>query len=89
MSVAERIRRPISDRELQRRWGAVKELLKKHDLDCVFTQGNNMHLGGYVRWFTDVPAEYNYHMTVLFPADDEMTIVRTSGSIIPEWALEG
>lgn len=89
MSAAERIRRPISDRELRRRWGATKELLKKYDLDSAFTQGNNMHLGGYVRWLTDVPAEYNYHMTVLFPADEEMTLVRTSGSPIPQWALRG
>jgi Xaa-Pro aminopeptidase len=89
MSVAERIRRPISDRELRRRWDATTDLLKKHDLDCAFTQGNNMHLGGYVRWFTDVPAEYNYHMTVLFPVNDEITLVRTSGSRIPQWALRG
>jgi len=89
MSFAERIRRPISDRELQRRWNLVRDLLKKHDLDCVFTQGNNMHLGGYVRWFTDIPAEYNYHMTVFFPVDDEMTLIRTSASPIPQWALRG
>lgn len=89
MSVVERIRRPISDRELNRRWNETRELLKKHDLDLAFTQGNNMHLGGYVRWFTDVPAEYNLHETVLFPVDDQMTLVRSSGSRIPQWALRG
>lgn len=89
MSVKERIRRPLSDAELQRRWNEVRELLKKHDLDCALTQGNNMHLGGYVRWFTDIPAEYNFHMTVLFPVDDEMTLVRTSASRIPSWYLRG
>lgn len=89
MSVTERIRRPLSDRELQRRWDATRELLKKLNIDCAFTQGNNMHLGGYVRWFTDIPAEYNYYMTVLFPADEETTLVRTSASRIPEWALRG
>ena len=87
--ITERIRRPISDRELNRRWAAVRDLLQKNSLDCVFTQGSNMHLGGYVRWFTDVPAEYNYHMTVLFPVDDEMTLIRTSASPIPTWALRG
>jgi Xaa-Pro aminopeptidase len=89
MSVAERIRRPISDRELRRRWDATRTLLEKNELDFLFTQGSNMHLGGYVRWFTDVPAEYNYNMTVLFPADDEITLVRSSGSPIPAWALRG
>ncbi|HHV63572.1 MAG TPA: M24 family metallopeptidase [Peptococcaceae bacterium] len=89
MSVAERIRRQISDKELQRRWQATRELLKKHNLDCALTQGSNMFLGGYVRYLTDIPAEYNYRMTVLFPVDDEITLVRTSASPIPAWALRG
>ena len=89
MSMATRIRRPISDTELNRRWEEVRALMKKLDLDLVFLQGNNMHLGGYVRWFTDVPAEYNFHMTVMFPKQGEMTLIRTSGSRIPEWGLRG
>lgn len=89
MSVAERIRRPISDRELNRRWVATRDLMKEQNIDLVLTQGNNMHIGGYVRWFTDVPAEYNLHMTVLFPMDDQMTLVRSSASRIPQWALRG
>jgi len=48
-----------------------------------------MHLGGYVRWFTDVPAEYNLHMTVFFTGDDEMTLIRSSASPIPAWGLRG
>ncbi|CDX04184.1 Peptidase M24 [Desulfitobacterium hafniense] len=89
MSVAERIRRPISDRELNRRWDATRDLMKVQNIDLVLTQGNNMHLGGYVRWFTDIPAEYNLHMTVLFPKDEQMTLVRSSASRIPQWALRG
>lgn len=89
MSVAERIRRPISDRELNRRWNATRDLMKAQSIDLVLTQGNNMHLGGYVRWFTDIPAEYNLHMTVLFPKDEQMTLVRSSASRIPRWALRG
>ncbi|MGI6450128.1 MAG: M24 family metallopeptidase [Desulfitobacteriia bacterium] len=89
MSVAERIRIPISDRELNRRWNATRDLMKEQNIDLVLTQGSNMHLGGYVRWFTDIPAEYNLHMTVLFPMDDQMTLIRSSISRIPEWALRG
>lgn len=89
MSFNERIRRPISDRELNRRWQAVRRLMDEKGIDLIMTQGNNMHLGGYVRWFTDIPAENNYFMTVLFPKDEEMTIVRSSISRIPEWALRG
>lgn len=89
MSIAQRVRRPISDIELNRRWEATRDLMKKHNLELVFTQGNNMHLGGYVRWFTDVPAEYNFHMTVMFPLEGEMTLIRSSGSRLPQWAVRG
>ncbi|MEY8338852.1 M24 family metallopeptidase [Lachnospiraceae bacterium 62-35] len=85
----DKIRKAISDRELERRWAEMKDLLARYDLDFAFTQGSNMHLGGYVRWFTDIPAEYNFHTTVLFPIDEEMTLIRSSACLIPEWALRG
>ncbi len=89
MITNERVRRPISDQELNRRWNAARKVLIDNDLDLIFLQGSNLHLGGYVRWFTDIPAEYNYNMTVLFPKDDEMTIIRSSASKVPAWALRG
>ena len=89
MITNERVRRPISDQELERRWAEVRKILAEKETDMIFLQGSNMHLGGYVRWFTDIPAEYNYNMTVLFPADDEMTLGRSSASPVPAWALRG
>lgn len=89
MSIAQKVRRPISDTELKRRWEATREMMRQHELDLVFTQNNNMHLGGYVRWFSDIPAEYNYHMTVMVALHGEINIVRTGASKIPEWALRG
>ena len=38
-------------------------------------QNNNDHMGGYVKYFTDMPATNGYPNTVVFPADDEMTVV--------------
>ena len=38
-------------------------------------QNNNDHMGGYVKYFTDMPATNGYPNTVIFPADDEMTVV--------------
>ena len=38
-------------------------------------QNNNDHMGGYVRYFTDMPATNGYPNTVVFPRDDEMTVV--------------
>jgi len=93
MKFADRIRRPISDLELKRRWALVRNMLKEKNIDCMFVQNSNMALGGYARWFTDVPAEYNLPMTVLFPVDDEMTLVRSAASTLapypPLWAARG
>lgn len=93
MKSLDRIRRPISDAELNRRWSLVKKLLKDKNLDSIIVQNTNMHLGGYVRWFTDIPAEYNLPMTVIFPVDDEMTLIRSQLAPIynypPLWAVRG
>ena len=32
-------------------------------------------LGGYVRWFSDVPANSAYPRAIIFPRDDLMTVV--------------
>jgi Xaa-Pro aminopeptidase len=38
-------------------------------------QNNNDHMGGYVKYFTDMPASNGYPNTVIFPREDEMTVV--------------
>jgi Xaa-Pro aminopeptidase len=38
-------------------------------------QNNNDHMGGYVKYFTDIPAGNGYPVTVVFPRDDLMTVV--------------
>ena len=64
---------PISDQELNRRWSAVRKEMKKQEIDCLVIQNSEAHMGGYVRWFIDIPAKFGTPLTVLFPADDEMT----------------
>jgi Xaa-Pro aminopeptidase len=73
--LSERLQFPISTTELQRRWSAVREAMKREDVDVLVMQNNNDHMGGYVRYFTDMPATNGYPNTVIFPADDEMTVV--------------
>ncbi|HHV64342.1 MAG TPA: aminopeptidase P family protein [Peptococcaceae bacterium] len=89
----ERIRYSIPTRELERRWNAVREAMKTKDLDIIIVQNNNQWLGGYVRWFTDVSAQHGYPMTVLFPADEEMTIISHGNKPLPPappaYALRG
>jgi Xaa-Pro aminopeptidase len=73
--LAERLLTPISDSELERRWEAVREEMKDRAIEALILQNNNDWLGGYIRWFTDVPATNGYPRTVLFFASDLMTVI--------------
>jgi hypothetical protein len=75
MSLSERLNNPISTAELERRWAAVRTAMERDRIDVLMMQNNNDHMGGYVRYFTDMPATNGYPNTVLFPRDDEMTVV--------------
>ena len=65
-----RIRTRISTGELERRWGAVRQAMKERGLDFLIMQGYTDILGGYIKWFTDLPALNNYTTTVIFARDD-------------------
>ena len=73
--LSERLQSPISTAELERRWAAVRAAMKREGVDVLLMQNNNDHMGGYVKYFTDMPATNGYPNTVVFPADDEMTVV--------------
>jgi Xaa-Pro aminopeptidase len=75
MALSERLNTPISTAELERRWKAVRAAMAAENIDVLLMQNNNDHMGGYVRWFTDMPATNGYPNTVVFPRDDEMTVV--------------
>jgi Xaa-Pro aminopeptidase len=47
----------------------------EHKIDVLLMQNNNDHMGGYVKYFTDLPATNGYPQTVVFPRDDRMTLV--------------
>ncbi|HVB89157.1 MAG TPA: M24 family metallopeptidase [Beijerinckiaceae bacterium] len=71
-----RLNCPISTHELERRWGAVRAAMQAQGIDALLMQNNNDHMGGYVKYFTDLPATNGYPTTVVFPRDDLMTVVR-------------
>ncbi|HEY6861222.1 MAG TPA: M24 family metallopeptidase [Pseudolabrys sp.] len=75
MALSERLNTPISNAELERRWRTVRAAMEKEKIDVLLMQNNNDHMGGYVRYFTDMPATNGYPNTVVFPRDDEMTVV--------------
>src|SRR5262249_55411772 len=75
MQLSERLSTPISTAELERRWAAVRAAMEAEKIDVLLMQNNNDHMGGYVKYFTDLSATNGYPMTVVFPRDDDMTIV--------------
>ncbi len=84
----------ISDAELERRWGAVRAMMEAENLDFIIVQNCTDYLGGYVKWFTDMPALHNYPVTVIFPRQDAMTTIWSGPSPPaepnpPAWSLRG
>ena len=75
MIMDERLLNPISTRELERRWSAVRRGMADRGIDALVMQNNNDWLGGYVRWFTDTPLSNGYPRSVIFPAAERMTVV--------------
>lgn len=73
--MSERVNRPISNKEMERRWAAVRAAMEKEGIDVLLMQNNNDHMGGYTKYFTDVPATNGYPNTIIFPRDDFMTQV--------------
>jgi Xaa-Pro aminopeptidase len=71
----ERLLNPISTAELDRRWTAVRRALADHGAEALIVQSTNDWLGGHVRWLTDHPATNGYPKTVVFHANDWMTVV--------------
>jgi Xaa-Pro aminopeptidase len=65
----------ISDNELNRRWKAVRERMAEKGIDYLLVQSQQRYVGGYFRWFTDIPGA-NYPVTGIFPLNGEgMTII--------------
>lgn len=74
-AAAERILTPISDQELERRWTAARREMRDRGIDALVMQATNDWLGGCVKWFTDMPANNGYPRSVVFYADEPMTVV--------------
>jgi len=75
MAAIERVETPISIAELERRWAAVRKEMAAQGIEALVTQNASDWLGGYVKWFTDVPAHNDYPRNVIFHRDDFMTVV--------------
>jgi Xaa-Pro aminopeptidase len=78
-TASERITTAISDQELERRWQAARKEMRERKIDALVMQNANDWLGGYVKWFTDIPATNGYPKTVIFHAAEPMTLIEMGG----------
>jgi Xaa-Pro aminopeptidase len=72
-AVEDRRRARISAQELERRAKLVRDHLRERGVDALIVQNARDFTGGYVKWFTDIPAYYP--RTVVFSASDLMTVI--------------
>ncbi len=84
----------ISQYELERRWKALRERMAAQGIDYLVVQSQNRGVGGYFRWFTDLPGG-NYPNAAVFALEGDMAII-THGPASPapavnppDWALRG
>src|SRR5207302_2226316 len=75
MTAVARVETPISMTELDRRWTAVRNEMAARGIDALVMQNASDWLGGYVKWFTDVPAHNVYPRNVIFHRDHLMTVI--------------
>ncbi len=47
-----------------------------HDLSAVVVSADNDYMGGYIKYLTDEPATTGYRVSLVFPQDGPMTMVR-------------
>jgi Xaa-Pro aminopeptidase len=90
----ERLTKCISAAELERRWKAARDMMSDNKIDFLVMRNDEEFLGGYVRWFSDFSGGYSYPFTLIFPFDDEMTLISVSGTppadpFPPQWAVHG
>jgi Xaa-Pro aminopeptidase len=69
-----RLRNSISHAEFERRWKAVRQAMEAQDLDFLILQSCSDFLGGYVKYFTDLPSTI-YPVTLIFPRDGGITSI--------------
>jgi hypothetical protein len=72
----ERLATPISTTELERRWSATREMMRDSKIDFLIMRNDEEFLGGYVKWFTDLPARHSY------PISPRPTI---PAAMMPNW----
>ncbi len=86
---------PTSDAEMQRRWDAVRQMMREKKIDFLVMQNQEEFMGGSLRWFTDWTARHQFPMTVIFALDEDMTVINCGNepplpqAFPPKWGARG
>ena len=86
---------PTSDAEMQRRWDAVREMMREKKIDYLVMQNHEEFMGGSLRWFTDWTARHQFPMTVIFALHEDMTVINCGNEPLlpqgfpPKWGARG
>ena len=67
---------PTSDKEMERRWKAVREKMVEKDIDCILLYANQMKQAGGFRYFIDYPTYDTYGSFAIFPKEGGMAVFR-------------
>ena len=65
----------VSIEELNRRWRAVRAQMAARGIDALIVQNSSDWVGGYIRWFSNQPANNGYPSSVVFPLEGGMTYI--------------
>ncbi len=75
----------ISRKELERRWTLARDAMRTAGIDTLILREAHDWLGGYIKWFSDVPATNGYARAAVFHLDEPMTMIQQgkSGVVVP------
>jgi Xaa-Pro aminopeptidase len=65
----------VSIQEMERRWQAVRHAMQERKIDVLFAYSASDMVGGHVRYLLDLPSGGSYPTSLVFPRDDDMTLV--------------
>src|SRR5258707_3916562 len=65
----------VSIQEMERRWQAVRRAMQDRKIDVLFAYSASDMVGGHVRYLLDLPSGGSYPTSLVFPRDDDMTLI--------------
>jgi Xaa-Pro aminopeptidase len=65
----------VSINELQRRWRALRALMRERGIDALVVQNSSDWVGGYIRWFSNQPATNGYPSSLVFPFEGGISFI--------------